>query len=163
MDSNTPQQEQTKLEDLDLFSLLRLEHLSNEEKAQRLVEIQEVVLTNFLQEDLPKLLSEEDLKTFQEMAKDPQKSAEVEKWLQEKIPGLDQIMREKMLAAKKEIVRENMLTRLDLNTREAQDPEVQKNDQRMEELVKEKETLEKIISAIDSDDWGQASSLIQSL
>lgn len=159
------QNSKTKLEDLDLFSLLKLEHLSPEEKAQRIAEIQEIVLTQFFEEDLPNLLSPEDMKIFESMTAntDPSRAEEINNFLRSKIPGLDKLIFEKMLAAKKEIVKQNMLTRLDVNAKELSDPDVQKNQERRKEVLQEKQTLQEILRAIDTDDWGRASSLISTL
>lgn len=153
----------TKLKDLDLFFLLRLEHLSAEEKAQRIAEIQEIVLIQFAQDDLPKLLSPEDLNTFELLVKDPSNSKEIDNFLRSKIPDIDKIILEKMLTAKKEIVRQNILTRLDVNSKEASDPEVQRDPDRKQKLYKERESLNNIISAINKDDWGKVSELVSTL
>lgn len=159
------QNSKTKLEDLDLFSLLKLEHLSPEEKAQRIAEIQEIVLTQFFEEDLPNLLSPEDMKIFESMAAntDPSRAEEINNFLRSKIPGLDKLIFEKMLAAKKEIVKQNILTRLDVNAKELSDPDVQKDQEKIEEVIREKQTLQDIIQAINSDDWAKASNLISTL
>ncbi|OGM60882.1 hypothetical protein A2892_04485 [Candidatus Woesebacteria bacterium RIFCSPLOWO2_01_FULL_39_10b] len=152
-----------KFEDLDLFSLLRLEHLSPEKKAERIAEIQAIVMNNFFLDDLAKLLSEEDMKKFDNLAKDPAKSGELEEFLRSKVPELDRIIFEKMLTAKREIVRQNIKTRLDINEKESGDRDVQTNKQRMDALAQEKEKLEKILSSIETDDWETASNLIVTL
>lgn len=149
--------------EMDIFTLLRLDHLSAEEKAKRIVEIQQAVLANFLDEDLPKILSDDKWKQFESLVKDKSRTGEIENWLRENVSDFDKIILDKMLTAKKEIVKHNMLTRLDVNQKEAEDTEVQKDQKRMEELAKEKETLDKIILAVDSNDWETASSLISTL
>lgn len=153
------------LKDLDLFSLLRLEHLSPEEKAQRIAEIQEIALVQFFQDDLPKLLSEEDMKTFESISTttDLSKAEEINNFLRSKIPDFDKLIFEKMLTAKKEIVKQNMLARLDVNTKELSDPEVQKDQNKVSEATREREILQKIITAIDASDWKTASDLISTL
>jgi hypothetical protein len=152
-----------ELKDLDIFDLLRLEHLSTEEKAQRIAEMQEIALADFFAEDLPALLPEEDLKAFESMANDPSKAEEIKQFLTSKIPDFDKIIFDKMLVMKKELVKQNMLTRMDINKKESSDSEVQKDENRMQELAKEKSTLENILAAIDKDEWSTASELISSL
>lgn len=163
MDDQTQQTGQVKLEDLDLFTLLRLDHLSAENKARHLAEIQQVVLTDFLQEDLPGMLSEEDAEEYKKLAQEPGDGEALENFLREKIPNFDQIMIAKMLEAKKALVRENMLTRVDITKQALEDPEVQKDEEKKKSFEEEKGKLDKIVASIDSDDWGQASSLIASL
>jgi hypothetical protein len=152
-----------ELKDLDIFALLRLEHLSPEEKAQRIAEIQEIALTSFFQDDLPQFLSEEEMQSFEALAQNIEKSAETEQFLRSKVPDLDELMFGKMLYVKKEIVKQNMQTRLEINNKETSEPESQNDSVKMQELNAEKEKLEKIISAIDEDDWSQASEMISTL
>ncbi|OGM11630.1 hypothetical protein A2Z22_02425 [Candidatus Woesebacteria bacterium RBG_16_34_12] len=152
-----------KFEDLDIFDLLRLSHLTPEKKAERIAEIQMIVVNNFFLDDLPGLVSESDLKKFDELAKDASKGEELKTLLHDKVPNFDQIIYEKMLVAKKEIVLQNMQTRLDINSKEASDPEVQKDEKRMKQLSEEKDKLDKIVTAINSNDWTTVSGLINTL
>ena len=69
---NTPHDSQDRtvkkqLEDLDLFYLLKLEHLSPEEKQQQLERIHRIAFLHFINIDLPSQLPPEDIKELESM------------------------------------------------------------------------------------------------
>ena len=157
-----------RLQDLDIFDLLRLGHLSDEEKLKKMVQIQQIVFTNFINVDLPAYLSDENITELEKLSKKkditPQ---EIEDFLRSKINDYDLIIAKKFLGFKKSLVKNNMQTRLNIAAKEsekiAEKPDSEEKAAAVAKLEKEKETLKAILKAIETGDWGQASQLIETL
>ena len=79
-----------RLQDLDIFDLLRLGHLSEQDKLKKMVQIQQIVFTNFINVDLPAHLTDEHITELEKLSKKkgitPQ---EVEDFLRSKIKDYD--------------------------------------------------------------------------
>lgn len=161
--------------ELDLFDLLKLSHLSEEVKAQRTKEIENIVYSTIFTQDLPEMLSKEDFDKFlsmmEEQAKDNTyplfEETEVLKFIKTKIPDWDQFLMLKFLAFKKELVRDNMQKRMDLVQKELGVLKNMENKEergkRMDILMKEHELLDKILKLIDQDSWDSIADLISTL
>ncbi len=145
-------QTQVKLEDLDLFKLLRLSHLSDEQKREYTQKILELAFAEIAAEDLPQYLTEEEITQFTQMASDPSTKDQALEFLKSKFPNFDEFLKTKMLGIKKDLVLANIEERLEINKAESSNPDA----------PAEKENLEKTLAAIQADDWGTVDQLIQS-
>lgn len=139
-----------KLEDLDLFKLLRLSHLSDEQKQQYLAKILSLAFAEMAAEDLPKHLSEEEIKQFTEMANEPSTKDQALTFLKTKFPNFDEFLKTKMLGVKKDLVLSNIEERIEIVKQEPVTPA----------SAAEKENLESTLEAIKTDKWEVVDELI---
>lgn len=160
-----PVQQKVTLESLDLFQLLRLGRLSDGEKQSYMERVASLAMADLLSNGLSDILSPEDQEELIKLAE----SGDQEKMLallREKVPDFDNLFQEKILSAKKKLVRANLEEEMKLcvsereKFRQSQDPEVEKKILQNEQM---RTKLEKIIAAIDADDWATASSMITAL
>ena len=154
---------QNTLFELDLFELLQLAHLPEEEKVERLLEIQQIVLTDFITNDLPELLAKEDYDKVWEIFKN-ENGDEIDAFLKEKIPDYEELILAKLLIFKKELVLDNFKTRIDIlaQRREElrQEPD---SDQKTKELLQVEKDFTKyteLSSAVENSDWQKVNSLL---
>lgn len=144
----------TILEQLDLFKLLRLEHLTEAEKDKYVLQLTEITFKAVLVDDMPKLMSQEDIARFNELAEKEETALQAKELLYAKIPNFDELVKEKMLILKKELVRANINERLDINKAQAEEGKTA-------ELEKEREELQKTLEAIEKDDWDTVAELVK--
>lgn len=104
-----------KFEDLDLFKLLRLEHLNDQEKTVYGQKLLELCFALFASEDLPRFLTKEDLEHFLNLAKENPGGNESFSFLQRKIPNFEDLFKNRILAFKKGFVLKNYQERLSIN------------------------------------------------
>lgn len=151
-------------EDLDLFKLLRLDHLSDEEKVTWGQELVESALNQVGVEILPQFLTEEEMAKFTEFSGKPESQPEAMQLLEEKIPDFQGLLKEKLLAIKKDMVKANVEERVEINKKVREKLRELKDDPDLAGKIlkneQERTDLEKTLVAIDSDNWATASSLI---
>ncbi len=106
-DSQLPDSEQ--LIDQNIFYLLGIHESGEEEKDKFLEELQQVIWEDFLENDLEKLLTTEQKPQVDEVLSDAKledldKQEKVLELLEEMIPDLDELMKEKALEFKQDLV-----------------------------------------------------------
>lgn len=93
----------------NIFKLLKLNHLSEEEKTKRLKQMAEIVLKGFVAEDLPKLLSEEKISQLEKlMGGQSVEAVKVEEFLRSNIADFDLLIAQKTLKLKRDLVLGNL-------------------------------------------------------
>ena len=102
------------LEDQSIFDLVGDTDGTVEEREHFLDELQKVVWDDFLDNDVELLLTEEELKPLEEIVTRPDtdqltKQQEIVKYLESKIPDLEEIMMEKALKLKEDLLNERIL------------------------------------------------------
>jgi len=113
IDSNQPDINSEKIEDQNIFTLLGIENSSEEEKDKFLDELQQVVWEDFLETDLEQLVTAEEKVKVDQILQNTSLS-EVDKQeqalvlLEGIIPNLQEIMVEKALELKKELVKDRI-------------------------------------------------------
>ncbi len=138
------QPKKVTLEELDLFKLLGLSHLTPEEREGYTNELLEGAFSAMAAEDLPLYMTEEDIDEFNKLSADPATKPQAMEFLKQKFPDFDDYVRAKLLAMKKDLVKANFQERLDiLNT--APDEA-------------EKARVQSVLTAIDQDDWATVAS-----
>lgn len=153
-----------KLEDLDIFKLLRLDHLSEEEKTAYANKLLEMAFTEIAAEDLPLFLTPEEIEQFNQMANKEETKTQAMEFLKSKFPDFDNFLKDKLLAVKKDLIKANVEERLDIGKQEREElrklPEGEETVKKILDNEKEKTNLEKTLAAIDADDWATVDSLI---
>jgi len=161
------QNKDIKLQNLDIFALLRLEHLSEEEKLKRLSQMQQIVLTDFINTDLPSYLKDEEIERLEKMVEEKAAPDKIEGFLREKISDFDLILAKKFLEFKRQLVGQNMQTRLELNKKQIEQVRegelTEEKSSVLAQLQAQKEILEKILADIKQDNWSQVDRLVQEL
>lgn len=152
------------LQDLDLFKLLRLSHLTNEQKTAYMQKILALSFAEMATKDLPQYLSVDEIKQFTELANNAATKDQALDFLRGKFPDFDNFFKNKMLAIKKDLVRANIEERLDINKVELEElskvADGQEKSAKLEKNSQEKANLDETLKAIDVDDWQKVSSLI---
>lgn len=102
------------LEDQNIFVLLGVEDGSDEQKEAFLDELQQVIWEDFLENDVELLLTEQEMTDLRAIldkptAEEAQKQEETVVFLEKLIPDLEEIMLEKALELKEDMVRERLL------------------------------------------------------
>ena len=101
------------LEDQSIFDLVGDTDGSAEERERFLDELQKVVWDDFLDNDVELLLTEEELQPLEEIVSKPNadqltKQQEIVQYLESKIPDLEEIMMEKALKLKEDLLNERI-------------------------------------------------------
>lgn len=101
------------LEDQNIFHLLGVQDATDEEKEKFLDELQQVIWEDFVENDVELLLTEEELVEFKKIGDNKDLSEEdrqnkMVEFLERLIPDLEQIMLEKALELKEEMMRERV-------------------------------------------------------
>lgn len=101
------------LEDQNIFFLLGVEDGSDEEKEAFLDELQQVIWEDFLERDVELLITEEELQGMKKIMAQKEKSdlqlqEEIVVYLEKLIPDLEDILLEKALELKEDMVRERV-------------------------------------------------------
>lgn len=151
-----------ELENLDIFELLCMQDLPEEEKVDFLQEMVEEVFHFLVERDLLPKLSERELAQFAFLSeKDPTKER-VLGFLMERFPDLDSKIRENLLELKKELVVDELRERLDkvnLNWIGVMHPESgigllnSYQHQEIYKTIREKRQLSQALKAIKKEDW----------
>ncbi len=153
-----------KLEDLDIFKLLRLDHLSEEEKTAYANRLLETAFEEIAAEDLPLYLTPEEVERFNQLSAKEEAKTQAMDFLKSKFTNFDNFLKEKLLAIKKDLVKANAEERLDISKQEREElrksPECEETVKKILDNEKEKTSLEKTLAAIDTDDWAQVEQLI---
>jgi hypothetical protein len=115
MPANAPTNVSEELEDQNIFDLLGVTDGTDPEKEQFLDELQQVIWEDFLESDLELLVTEDELKEVKDiLAKTDKKEMEKQEavivYLEQLIPDLEEIMMEKALELKEEMVKERILS-----------------------------------------------------
>lgn len=114
-DSNQSTAEATQsLEDQNIFVLLGVQDGSDEQKESFLDELQQVIWEDFLENDVQLLLTEQEMVELKAIVDKPavdeaQKQEDTVVFLEKLIPDLEEIMLEKALELKEDMVRERLL------------------------------------------------------
>ncbi len=103
-----------KLEDQSIFDLVGDTDGTAAEREEFLDDLQKVVWDDFLDNDVELLLTDEEMKPLEEIVGRPnvdiiQKQQEIVSYLESKIPDLEEIMLEKALKLKEDLLMERML------------------------------------------------------
>jgi hypothetical protein len=101
------------LEDQNIFTLLGAEDGTDEQKEEFLDELQQVIWEDFIENDTNLLLTEEEMGELKKIlnkegVEELQKQEETVVYLEKLIPDLEQIMLEKALELKEDMVRERV-------------------------------------------------------
>lgn len=99
------------IKDQNIFTLLGVEDSSDEEKEAFLDELQQVIWEDFIETDVKMLITEDEMtKLHQLMEKGDSQEVQEEMidYLEKLIPDLEEIMLEKALELKEDMVRERM-------------------------------------------------------
>lgn len=101
------------LEDQNIFYLLGVEDGTNEQKETFLDELQQVIWEDFLENDVQLLLTKEEYQQLQQMTNNDTKKPLMEQeavvvFLEKLIPDLEEIMLEKALELKADLVKERI-------------------------------------------------------
>ena len=139
--------EKSSLDKVDIFHLMQLDHLPEIEKHSRLSSLWRLALIHFINLDLPELLSPQDLKTLDQLT---QKShhfsiENVEQFLRARIPDFDKWMHRILFHIKKAYILhhyQSELKQCELQTKH-------KGTETLDKCL----TLERIIKAIETEDW----------
>lgn len=142
------QQSQSKLGELDLFRLLHLTHLTDEEKTAYIEELTQEVFGELVSVDLPLFMTPEQLDEFSNLMADETTQVQAQEMLRKHFPDVDDYMKQKLLDLKKSLVRNNVAERLEIN-RQGESPD-----------FAERSNLEQTLAAIDADDWETVDKLI---
>ncbi len=109
------------LEDQNIFYLLGVEDGTNEQKETFLDELQQVIWEDFLENDVQLLLTKEEHEQLQQMTNNDTKKPLMEQeavvvFLEKLIPDLEEIMLEKALELKADLVKERIAGLKDLHS-----------------------------------------------
>lgn len=101
------------LEDQNVFNLLGVEDAPEEEKESFLDELQQVIWEDFLDNDVQLLITEDEMTGLQQIMDRPdleelQKQEEIVVYLEKLIPDLEEVMLEKALELKADMMRERI-------------------------------------------------------
>lgn len=130
------------LDQIDLFKLLRLDHLSDEDKLAFINKIAQAVMANLVTVDMPLFLTSDQIDKFNEFSAKEDTQPQAIALLKEHFPDFDSYLTTKMMDAKKDLVRANIEERLEINN---QSENANKEEQKV--------ALEKMLAAIDVNDW----------
>lgn len=103
-----------KLEDQSIFDLVGDNEGSLEEREAFLDDLQKVVWDDFLDNDVELLLTDEEMRPLEEIVSRPEvdaikKQQEIVNYLESKVPDLEEIMLEKALKLKEDLLMERIL------------------------------------------------------
>lgn len=142
------------LEEQNIFHLLGVTDGSSDEKEDFLDELQQVIWEDFLENDLELLLTEEELMDFKKISgyssskgSDSQRQEKMIIFLEKLIPDLEEIMLEKALELKEDMVRERITGMKEFY---ANNPRALAS-------------LEKAVELIDNDQWREAAELLNGI
>lgn len=134
----------TNLLNLDIFKLLKLESLSQEEKTKRLKEMEEIIFQSLVKEDLPLYLDGDGAKELEKLLnQQPLDVPAVEDWLREKIPDFDLLLGQKTLRFKKDLVVAHLAL--------------------WQKARPEDSAITQALTAINQDNWPHAAELIEKI
>ncbi len=111
--SEPPSLVSKKLEDQNIFFLLGVSHITDDEKEKFLDDLQKVIWNDFLSQDLELLLTEEEMDDFHKLTSVTGRSEEetqvaMVEFLEKLIPDLEKIMLDKALELKEDMFRERI-------------------------------------------------------
>jgi len=140
------------LEDQNIFFLLGVEKISDQEKEDFLDELQQVIWEDFLENDVSLLVTENELTELKQiMAKsyetDLDKQEAIVVYLEKLIPDLEEVMLEKALDLKQEMFDERLISMREVF---AQDQS-------------QLETIEKAADMIRDEKWREAAEVLNDL
>lgn len=138
--------QKTNIEDMDIFVLLGMGGLDEEQKMQRMEEMGRIVFSDFLAHDLPNLISDEQLEEVGRMKDAGQSPEEALGKIEEWVPDIEERMYQKTQVFKKEFVISHLELRLDVldKQKELRDGGTySQDDAQLEEKVAERERGEK--------------------
>jgi hypothetical protein len=101
------------LEDQNIFDLLGINEVDEQEKEIFLDELQQVIWEDFVENDVELLLTEDELKEFKAIAENAEASSDEKQsqmidYLEKLIPDLEKIMLEKALDLKEDMTRQRI-------------------------------------------------------
>ncbi len=152
VDMTSEQGDEQSLESQNIFFLLGVEDVSDDEKESFLDELQQVIWEDFLDNDVELLLTEEETSELKKiMAKEGMEEEalqeEIVVYLEKLIPDLEEIMLEKALELKEDMVRERIAG---MKEYYAQRPEDMSKIDQAEQLM-------------NSDKWKEAAELLNTV
>lgn len=142
-----PKSSEKSLDEIDIFHLMKLDHLTEIEKHSRLSSLWRLALIHFINLDLPELLTPADLKTLDQLTQKRHHFSieNVEQFLRARIPDFDRWMHRILFHIKKAYILHHYQTEL-------RQCEIAARHRGVETLNKCL-TLERIIKAIEIEDW----------
>lgn len=148
--SKPEKSESESLESQNIFFLLGIEAGSDEDKESFLDELQQVIWEDFIENDVKMLITPDELKQLQEIMKEGDSQEVQEKivvFLEKLVPDLEEIMMEKALELKGDLVKERLSGMKEYHT---------ENQDKLSELDK----AEKLIK---EEKWHQAGTVLNSV
>lgn len=137
----------SNLANLNFFEIIKLDHIPEEEKQERLLEMSQLVMMNFINADLPLLLVEDDFQILDKMIKQEEKMnmVAIQEFLRLRIEDFDLIILQKTLELKKQLIISHYETELTLREREQKE----KGLERIEQIL----AIHRMVQAAKLEDW----------
>lgn len=95
------------LDSYNIFALMGLNNISDDEKRRLLLDMNEVVWSEFLLTRLDKILTAEQLQEVQRKVEQKQDTEEIIKFIQSKVPSFEQLLLEYSRSAKVGIIKKH--------------------------------------------------------
>lgn len=158
------QNNQQFFESLDIFRLLRLDHLSDQEKLDYTNEMVQMAFISLATDELPLYMSAQEINQFSQMVKTEETREAGIEFLKTKVSDFEELFKYKVLGLKKSLVKANVEERIDINKVEYENLRANaENQETLGKIVqnqKERTHLEKIARAIEQDNWQEVDSLM---
>jgi len=143
---------------IDVFTLLGLENLDAEKKAEFFTQMQENILLDFLGTTLPECLTTEDFERVKKMIEEQKDFNAVMLFIQEHIPYFNDLLFAKTLAYKKKSFVDYLDVLGKITRRKLQIHKVEKKGQQV--LQRQLELVEKLQQLVASEQWDEVIPLL---
>lgn len=142
------------LEAYEFFTLIKLDRLPDEVKEERILQISQIVMNNFINQDIPQLLSDSDMAELEKMTADEGNidALAVQEFLRDRISDFDAIIFQKTLELKKQLIINHYESELILRQRE-------QNEQKLD-CSQQISAIERLLESARTDDWDQVASTV---
>lgn len=158
------------IDDMDIFELMGMKNLPDDQKVLRLSEMEDIVLNDFITHDLPKYLAEEDLKELEGLDKENTDPREVYQKFREKIPNFDELLFERAIAFKKELVKQHLRLALQVRQKRKElvsaglypqkDLKVEEKVKELQKLVDEEKRYSQVLNLYEAGKWEEGLALM---
>ena len=161
------------LEELDVFTLIGMENLPEEIKFQRLNKMQEIILTDFLRNDMYKYLSKDELYLLDKEVQKGLKPEDLLNRIRELIPNYEEVLYKKAQEFKKTLAKNQLQLKLDIinkrkelldtNLYPRKNPSPEEKVSALQELEDEKTVLTQVLSFYEKDLWEDGVKILRRL
>lgn len=156
----------SSIDSINYFKVLGLETMSDEEKAAEVVSLSQEALVDVIENSLPLVTTEEELEKVSQLLSQ-QRDEEAMTLIKSKMPEFDEELKISMNLIKKDRIAANFETRRELlqfewNTERAKENQ-NDNGEQLLQIQNKITTIEKILGAIEKDDWNAVSHLCEAL